>query len=598
MLIRKSRLCQVLCTLMIVTAILPILFTYLSTSTAPNAALDPFPLYAPRELQFNNHLDQTSNEADSSRNLTNLMVARQNYLLSIVGGSLEEQVAFGFADLTNRLRYAESYASDRRQEIKQLMKEIRHLWELIQHNDTDKTVSNLNSNDFTAKDPKEPLSLTSDEYMHLPSVFSLLPFLHQTWKHNSISPAFRIAADSMRTVRFVFGIPTVKRKVESYLVGTLQNLIGNLSPTEQSQACFVVLIAETDIDFVRKTAEQITSQFQLEVNSGLIEIISPPASYYPDMSTLRETLGDTMERVKWRSKQNLDFAYLMMYCKSKGIYYVQIEDDIITKPSYLTQMQTFVTKQTGLSKDWMVLDFCSLGFIGKLFKSADLSQLILFFVMFYNDKPIDWLLDNFVQTKVCRFDMDNNSCKKQKQKIWISHKPSLFQHIGTHSSLRGKIQKLKDKGFGRVKLFVPHANPIAKSTYTSLKEYKNYRLNNAYNGRNYFWGFSPVKDDHITFQFDSPVHLKRCLIRSGNPEHPSDIIQNATLQVKSTHTGDKFIDLGPFADGIVSALIPSEMNPIGEVRIRFLESCSHWIIISEIYMMVQDVHTTTIDHSS
>ncbi len=151
MLIRKSRLCQVLCTLMIVTAILPILFTYLSTSTAPNAALDPFPLYAPRELQFNNHLDQTSNEADSSRNLTNLMVARQNYLLSIVGGSLEEQVAFGFADLTNRLRYAESYASDRRQEIKQLMKEIRHLWELIQHNDTDKTVSNLNSNDVTAK---------------------------------------------------------------------------------------------------------------------------------------------------------------------------------------------------------------------------------------------------------------------------------------------------------------------------------------------------------------------------------------------------------------------------------------------------------------
>lgn len=134
------------------------------------------------------------------------------------------------------------------------------------------------------------------------------------------------------------------------------------------------------------------------------------------MSTLKQTLGDTMERVRWRSKQNLDFAYLMMYCASKGIYYVQIEDDIITKPSYLTQMQTFVSKQTVLSKDWIILDFCSLGFIGKLFKSADLSQLILFFVMFYNDKPIDWLLDNFVQTKVCRFDMDSNACKKQKVK--------------------------------------------------------------------------------------------------------------------------------------------------------------------------------------
>lgn len=79
------------------------------------------------------------------------MVARQNYLLSIVGGSLEEQVAFGFADLTNRLRYAESYASDRRQEIKQLMKEIRHLWELIQQKDTNKTDINSSNSDVIVK---------------------------------------------------------------------------------------------------------------------------------------------------------------------------------------------------------------------------------------------------------------------------------------------------------------------------------------------------------------------------------------------------------------------------------------------------------------
>lgn len=123
-----------------------------------------------------------------------------------------------------------------------------------------------------------------------------------------------------------------------------------------------------------------------------------------------------MERVKWRSKQNLDFAYLMMYCKEKAIYYTQLEDDIITKPSYLTQMQTFVTKQTVLSKDWIILDFCSLGFIGKMFKSSDLSQLIIFFVIFYNDKPIDWLLENFVQTKMCRIDLDHKACNKEKVK--------------------------------------------------------------------------------------------------------------------------------------------------------------------------------------
>lgn len=34
-------------------------------------------------------------------------------------------------------------------------------------------------------------------------------------------------------------------------------------------------------------------------------------------------------------------------------------------------------------------------------------------------------------------------CKKAKDELWIHYKPSLFQHIGTHSSLRGKVQKLK-----------------------------------------------------------------------------------------------------------------------------------------------------------
>lgn len=30
-----------------------------------------------------------------------------------------------------------------------------------------------------------------------------------------------------------------------------------------------------------------------------------------------------------------------------------------------------------------------------------------------------------------------------KAELWLHYKPSLFQHIGTHSSLKGKVQKLK-----------------------------------------------------------------------------------------------------------------------------------------------------------
>ena len=38
--------------------------------------------------------------------------------------------------------------------------------------------------------------------------------------------------------------------------------------------------------------------FHAELDSGLIEVISPRGSYYPDLNAVRETFGDTQERVK------------------------------------------------------------------------------------------------------------------------------------------------------------------------------------------------------------------------------------------------------------------------------------------------------------
>jgi alpha-1,3-mannosylglycoprotein beta-1,4-N-acetylglucosaminyltransferase A/B len=46
---------------------------------------------------------------------------------------------------------------------------------------------------------------------------------------------------------------------------------------------------------------------------------------------------------------------------------------------------------------------------GKMFKSAELPWLIQFFQMFYNDKPVDWLLDHLIFTKVCNWDKNSVS---------------------------------------------------------------------------------------------------------------------------------------------------------------------------------------------
>lgn len=37
---------------------------------------------------------------------------------------------------------------------------------------------------------------------------------------------------------------------------------------------------------------------------------------------------------RWRTKQNLDYCFLMMYAQSKGIYYVQVSTDSLLRPPF------------------------------------------------------------------------------------------------------------------------------------------------------------------------------------------------------------------------------------------------------------------------
>lgn len=99
-------------------------------------------------------------------------------------------------------------------------------------------------------------------------------------------------------------------------------------------------------------------------------------------------------------------------------------------------------------------------------------------------------------------------CNKEKASQWIRYKPSLFQHIGTTSSLKGKVQKLKDSQFGKLPAFYPHKNPPA-AVKTTIKSYKSHTLARAYMGQTFFWGVMPQAGDTVDFLFHEPVHLRR-----------------------------------------------------------------------------------------
>ncbi|GFR02404.1 alpha-1,3-mannosyl-glycoprotein 4-beta-N-acetylglucosaminyltransferase B [Trichonephila clavata] len=475
--------------------------------------------------------------------------------------SLQQQIA----QLKERLRHAKMLSQERLRDITSLRQSFDHV---LQSSSIHARVTNARQNPRVylgrgtlwqqqhvvsysgagtgALSTKKERDFDDTLDLQLPSLHHYLPHLLNNF--DGLQPAVKIAG-SRTGVTIVMGIPTVKRPIESYLIPTLENLIENMDEKEREDALLIVCIAEIDKDYVKEQTLEIRNRFQKHLDSGLLEVIAPSEGYYPDFNSLRNTLGDTVERVR----KKVDFS------SSEPI--IQLEDDILTKPHYLTIMKNFAFKKLRENKEWIILDFCQLGFIGKMFKAVDLSKLVTFFAIFHNDKPVDWLLDHMIQTKVCRFDRDS------------------------------------DKQFGKTLTRYPLRNPKAVLR-TTLRTYGEHTLSRAYKGETYFWSFMPMKGDNITFHFSPPVLIERYFFRSGCVDHPEDILVNASVQVLPAvapkipelipypNTSDRFLVVGSFSDtsGVAEGSIIPTVGPVTILRIHIDEEVDHWIALSEIIL--------------
>ncbi|XP_027554649.1 alpha-1,3-mannosyl-glycoprotein 4-beta-N-acetylglucosaminyltransferase-like protein MGAT4D [Neopelma chrysocephalum] len=494
-----------------------------------------------------------------------------------------------FLELRQRLLYAEKENKRRSRELSSALNEIKRIVA---------TRANLTTN-HTDYMKLKVVDLPRKLPMHLTNMHYYLPHLREY--EDGIFP--NVIFGQQRTgVSLVMGIPTVKREKKDYLISTLHSLLHGLSEEQEKDCVIIIFVAEVNADYVKSVAESVKTSFPREIQSGVLEVISPPASYYPDLSNLKKTFGDSEDRVRWRTKQNLDYSFLMLYAQPKGTLYLQLEDDIIAKPDYIASIKSFAAQQ---SQDWMVLEFSQLGFIGKLFKSEDLPLMVDFFLMFYKDKPIDWLIDHLLWVKVCNPEKDATHCEQEKSKIRIRAKPSLFQHMGIHSSLAGKIQNLKDKDFGKSVLHKAHKNPPAKVD-TSLRIYQQYTLEKIYKGEDCFWASAPVAGDYIRFTFLNPLKVEKYFFRSGNMEHPGDKLFNTTVEVlpadelqrkELVDTGNKFnypatkdgyLKIGAFENGIAEGSINQSIGRIKAIRLSISSDSPVWAILSEVLIKTSE----------
>nr|XP_054366188.1 alpha-1,3-mannosyl-glycoprotein 4-beta-N-acetylglucosaminyltransferase A [Mirounga angustirostris] len=484
-----------------------------------------------------------------------------------------------FLALKERLRIAEHRISQRSSELNAIVQQFKRVG--AEANGSKDALNKFSDN--TLKLLKE---LTSKKSLQVPSIYYHLPHLLQN--ERSLQPALQIG-NGRTGVSIVMGIPTVKREVKSYLIETLHSLIDNLYPEEKLDCVIVVFIGETDSDYVHSVVANLEKEFSKEISSGLVEIISPPESYYPDLTNLKETFGDSKERVRWRTKQNLDYCFLMMYAQEKGIYYIQLEDDIIVKQNYFNTIKNFALQLS--SEEWMILEFSQLGFIGKMFQAPDLTLIVEFIFMFYKEKPIDWLLDHILWVKVCNPEKDAKHCDRQKANLRIRFRPSLFQHVGLHSSLSGKIQKLTDKDYMKPLLLKIHVNPPAEIS-TSLKVYQGHTLEKTYMGEDFFWAITPVAGDYILFKFDKPVNVERLvtveiyLVLQFYTSYSIDVhfcdILCVLISAYPTHV--HFYFEGKFENGVAEGMVDPSLNPISAFRLSVIQNSAVWAILNEIHI--------------
>ncbi|XP_078078506.1 alpha-1,3-mannosyl-glycoprotein 4-beta-N-acetylglucosaminyltransferase A isoform X2 [Mustelus asterias] len=455
-----------------------------------------------------------------------------------------------FHALRERLRIAEHRTLQRSSELNGILEQFKRI--VAASNGSKEALSNFSD------DAKKLLKdLTNKNALQVPNIYHHMPHLLNS--EESLQPAVQVGIG--RTgVSLVLGIPTVKRKVKSYLAETLHSLLDKLSSEEKLDCVIVVFVGETDLDHVHSVLESLEKE--------------------------------------WRTKQNLDYCFLMMYAQKKGIYYVQLEDDIVAKDHYFSTMKNFALQLS--SEDWMVLEFSQLGFIGKMFQAPDLNLIVEFILMFHKEKPIDWLLDHILWVKVCNPEKDAKHCERQKSNIRIRFRPSLFQHVGLHSSLAGKIQKLTDKDFMKPLLHKMHINPPAEIS-TSLKVYQGHSLDKVYLGEDFFWGITPLAGDYILVKFDKPLNINRYLFHTGNTEHPGDLLLNTSVEVlpykdsgsellqetkesRYKRTEDGFFRIGKFANGVSEGAIDPRLNPITAIRLSVLQDSNVWALLDEIQL--------------
>ncbi|XP_053884134.1 alpha-1,3-mannosyl-glycoprotein 4-beta-N-acetylglucosaminyltransferase C-like [Malaclemys terrapin pileata] len=404
-----------------------------------------------------------------------------------------------------------------------------------------------------------------------------------TVKGNVIDPLpipyeYLLGSHPTRKRYLSIGISSIHRKNKYYLMRTIESIFSQSSPEELKEIVLVVYLANNDSTLNKQTAKEIKDGFSSHIDEGNLLVICSSLASYPSLQGLQRNFWDKDQSVQHRSKQNVDYAFLVNFCASLSHYYLMLEDDVVCANGFLSIIQQFIRERM---EPWTTVAFSTLGYIGKLYHNEDLPKLARFLLLFYDVMPCDWLLELFHQSKA--------------QKEIITFRPSLFQHIGRISSFHTMETIFKDPEFQED--FGDFGDFPAVSCYTDISVFDDYVPEEVCPpGKGVFWGRNVTSGSSFTIVFETPIILQKLQIYTGSAEYKRDILYSGyvelgTVKIKENDSATCriFRRAGDFRNGTF------ELDNFGQVmeeqihclRIQVTVTQKEWLIIRKINIWVK-----------
>lgn len=400
----------------------------------------------------------------------------------------------------------------------------------------------------------------------------------------SVSAALQYGQFRPQKGFLTIGIPSIKRERFNYIYKTIDSLLANSSPEDKETVTIVIMFNDDDADWNNERALNVSETYDEYIQSGHIQVITLPPQLYPDFNLIPRTYNDSVERLTWRSKQNIHYAFLFRYCHNISDFYMHLEDDVVAAKNYIQDIRKY---KRIFMNNWFLIRFSNMGFIGVFFKSSNLLTISDFFLLFYAVQPCDFLMNIIAKIKL--------------QEKEIRFRPSLFQHHGIISSLKNKKQLIVDRYFKGTKIVrrkkYYNLNPPAEVD-TTMVVYEEYTADKAYFiNEKYFWAISPQKGQTYTVVLKEQQTLKALVIVGAFPTKKTDYIENGEVQISSSQHCSDWIKLGELTKGsfdtskVKNPDIAILLRNITCIQIEVTKSQSNWAIISELVLKLNEEKT-------